>query len=215
MSYFAEINQTGVVVRVIVSDSITWCQARLGGNWTETKYDSTSEQYAGPGMGAEVAHPAKFARQWRQPIGASDSYQIGTYVWHNDRIYLSTSPNNVWEPTVFGWRDKTDLIPAWRQPLGAGDVWNLNDEVLHKNRHWRSLIANNVWEPGAIGSESLWADITETQPPPAIPDWVQPTGAHDAYALNAKVRFGGQVWESTINANVWAPGTASLWKVVT
>jgi hypothetical protein len=206
MPYFAQI-QNNEVVRVIVADDIAWCQSRLGGNWIETKIDDQTERYAGPGMFAEADHPAKFAQQWRQPTGAEDAYPIGVYVWHNDRIYQCTSPNNVWEPTVFGWRDKTDLIPAWRQPLGAGDVWNLNDEVLHANKQWKSLIANNVWEPGAVGSESLWQDVTVTEPPVDIPDWVQPTGAHDAYRRGARVMFQGVVWENTgSDANVWQPG---------
>ena len=36
-------------------------------------------------------------------------------------------------------------------------------------------------------------------------DWVQPTGAHDAYGKGDRVMFNGDVWESTIDANVWAP----------
>lgn len=213
MPYFAQI-VNNAVTRVIVADNVAWPQSRLGGTWTETKIADAAEAYAGPGMGIEADHPQKFAPQWRQPSGASDAYPVGIYVWHNNRIYLSTTPANVWEPTVFGWRDKTDITPKWRQPLGAGDAWNLNDQVLHKNKHWRSLIANNVWEPGAVGSESLWADITVTQPPVTIPDWVQPTGAHNAYPLNAKVRYNGRVWQNTGSAaNVWAPGVFG-WVVV-
>lgn len=37
--------------------------------------------------------------------------------------------------------------------------------------------------------------------------WVQPTGAHDAYALGAVVTHDGHLWVSDIPANVWAPGT--------
>ena len=37
------------------------------------------------------------------------------------------------------------------------------------------------------------------------PEWVQPLGAHDAYAIGAKVLFGGKVWESLIDNNVWSP----------
>lgn len=207
MRYFAQTN-ANQVTRVIVADDIQWCQTRLGGTWVETKIDSAAEQYAGIGMGVESDHPKKFAPQWRQPIGADDAYAVGSYAWHNGRIYQSTTPVNVWEPSVFGWRDKTDLIPAWRQPLGAGDVWNLNDEVLHKDKHWKSLVANNVWEPGSVGSQSLWQDVTVTAPPVEIPDWVQPAGAHDAYRLGAKVRYQGFVWLNTgSDANVWAPST--------
>lgn len=51
MSYFAELNQAGVVLRVIVADSIEWCQSRLGGSWVETKYDASQRKnYAGIGF---------------------------------------------------------------------------------------------------------------------------------------------------------------------
>lgn len=47
------------------------------------------------------------------------------------------------------------------------------------------------------------------------PEWVQPLGAHDAYAIGAKVLFGGKVWESLIEGNVWSPAVYPQgWKEV-
>ena len=37
-------------------------------------------------------------------------------------------------------------------------------------------------------------------------EWVQPTGAHDAYRQGATVTHNGKVWESLTSANVWEPG---------
>ena len=37
------------------------------------------------------------------------------------------------------------------------------------------------------------------------PEWVQPTGAHDAYAKGAKVTFEGEHYVSLIDANVYSP----------
>jgi len=58
----------------------------------------------------------------------------------------------------------------------------------------------------------LWAAVhaLEARPTPdpepaEIPDWVQPTGAHDAYNKGDKVRFEGNVYESLIDGNVWSP----------
>jgi len=46
----------------------------------------------------------------------------------------------------------------------------------------------------------------EPEPEPeTYPDWVQPTGAHDAYNIGDRVMYKGEAWESTINANVWSP----------
>ena len=37
------------------------------------------------------------------------------------------------------------------------------------------------------------------------PEFVQPTGAHDAYAKGAKVTYNGKRYVSLIDANVWTP----------
>ena len=45
-------------------------------------------------------------------------------------------------------------------------------------------------------------------------DWVQPTGAHDAYAKGSQVTHYGERYVSQIDANVWEPGvfgSESLW----
>ena len=40
-----------------------------------------------------------------------------------------------------------------------------------------------------------------------FPQWVQPTGAHDAYNKGDKVSDEGKHWISEIDGNVWKPGT--------
>ena len=48
--YFAELDANGTVLRVIVADSIEWCQKNLGGEWIETFLDKTdTHNYAGIG----------------------------------------------------------------------------------------------------------------------------------------------------------------------
>lgn len=37
------------------------------------------------------------------------------------------------------------------------------------------------------------------------PEWVQPTGAHDAYQTGDKVTYNGQRYVSKIDGNVWSP----------
>lgn len=51
---------------------------------------------------------------------------------------------------------------------------------------------------------SLWTRISD--PTQEWPEWIQPTGAHDAYANGAKVSHNGKHWVSTADANVWEPG---------
>lgn len=100
-------------------------------------------------------------------------------------------------------------IPLWVQPLGATDAYNIGDIVMHNGKKWKSSIDNNVWEPGVYGWEEVTAstdgggDTTESETTPA--DFVQPTGAHDAYKKGDKVKFEGKVYESLIDANTYSP----------
>lgn len=45
---------------------------------------------------------------WTQPLGASDAYQAGDVVQHNDHVWTSDVNNNVWEPGVYGWTMRND-----------------------------------------------------------------------------------------------------------
>ena len=38
------------------------------------------------------------------------------------------------------------------------------------------------------------------------PEWVRPTGAHNAYAKGSQVTHNGKKYVSKIDANVWEPG---------
>lgn len=44
---------------------------------------------------------------WTQPVGASDAYMAGDRVSHNNKIWVSTVDNNVWEPGIYGWDEET------------------------------------------------------------------------------------------------------------
>lgn len=44
--------------------------------------------------------------EWVQPLGASDSYMKGDETAHNGKIWESECDNNVWEPGVYGWKEK-------------------------------------------------------------------------------------------------------------
>jgi hypothetical protein len=68
------------------------------------------------------------------------------------------------------------------------------------------------WEPGK--AVSLWVAIVEPPSPDVPPEWVQPTGAHDAYAKGDKVAHNDKVWVSDIDANVYEPGVYG-WDEVT
>ena len=87
----------------------------------------------------------------------------------------------------------------WVQPTGAHDAYPEGWEVVHDGKTWASTTPANVWEPGVSG----WREVVEEGTAPA--EWVQPTGAHDAYQTGDLVTFEGAIYESTIDGNTWSP----------
>ena len=49
---------------------------------------------------------------------------------------------------------------------------------------------------------ALWVIVSAEE----WPEWVQPTGVHDAYNNGDKVSRAEKHWISTMNANVYEPG---------
>ena len=43
--------------------------------------------------------------EWKQPTGAQDAYMKDDKVSHNDKHWISSVDNNVWEPGVYGWEE--------------------------------------------------------------------------------------------------------------
>ena len=70
---------------------------------------------------------------------------------------------------------------------------------------WRALAPEGVDVP----------DDPEPEPVPDAPEYVAPTGAHDAYQAGDRVTFQGRVYEAVINAVVWSPlAYPQAWKEV-
>ena len=88
---------------------------------------------------------------------------------------------------------------VWRQPTSAVDAYPKDWTVQHGGKTWVSLTPANVWEPGV----SAWREVVEEGS--GAPEWVQPTGAHDAYQTGDTVTFEGQEYVSLIDGNTWSP----------
>ena len=86
----------------------------------------------------------------------------------------------------------------WVQPTDATNAYPKDWTVTHDGKTWVSLTPANVWEPGVSG----WREVAEEG---ATPEWVQPTGAHDAYQTGDTVTFEGQEYKSLIDGNTWSP----------
>jgi hypothetical protein len=60
---------------------------------------------------------------------------------------------------------------------------------------------------------ALWLIIETIES--GYPEWVQPTGAHDAYQKGDRISFKGNNYESLIDANVWSPSVYPAgWKQI-
>ena len=91
------------------------------------------------------------------------------------------------------------LFPSWK----AGTDYGADQRIEYGGTLYRCVQAHTSqtdWTPPA--TPALWVVVSLEE----WPDWVQPTGAHDAYAAGAKVSHAGKHWTSNVDANVWEPG---------
>ena len=90
-------------------------------------------------------------------------------------------------------------------PWAAGKEYAVDARARYEDILYKCLTAHTSqadWQPDV--SPSLWVRVDD----PAIewPEWVQPLGSTDAYALGAKVSHNGKRWVSTAEQNTWEPG---------
>ena len=104
--------------------------------------------------------------------------------------------------------DIGDLVALY-DPWQPDETVTTGDIRSYEGKLYKVVQAHTTqadWTPDI--TPALWTDIA----PPAteegeeiVPEWVQPTGAHDAYKKGDKVLYDNKVYESTIDANVWSP----------
>ena len=172
---------------------------------------------------------------------ANDIVQYGTNSVGDPQLYLvlqAHKSQSDWLPDATASLYKKMGIsesgyPIWTQPLCAVDAYNLGDIVSYNGKLYKSIINANVWAPdvypagweeytestgGGDSGETGGGGTTEPETPPTetIPDFVQPTGAHDAYKKGDKVKFEGKTYESLIDANTYSPSAYPAgWKEIT
>ena len=96
--------------------------------------------------------------------------------------------------------DNKELYPDWN---GNGIQLSVGSIVYYNNNIYRVLQAHKTqadWTPDVAVSLFVKISIDE------FPEWVQPTGAHDAYKKGDKVTYNDDHWQSAVDNNVWQPG---------
>ena len=118
------------------------------------------------------------------------------------QTYTPDQANSYWKRVD---QHNEEGIYAWSQPYGATDCYQIGDKVTYQGKTWECTIANCVWAPGVYGWKEVGESGGEDKPVEEFPEWVQPTGQHDAYMTGDKVTFNGTHYESIIDYNTWSP----------
>ena len=94
--------------------------------------------------------------------------------------------------------DAMAIYPAWE----IGTAYATNDRRRYGANLYKCVQAHTSqadWTPDA--THALWVKISVEE----WPEFVQPTGAHDAYNAGDKVTYNGKRYVSLIDANVYSP----------
>ena len=105
--------------------------------------------------------------------------------------------------------DMIDLYESYQ----VDKLYKVDDIFKYEGKLYK-VIQEHTSQDDWIPSE-LPALYLSMMPENVIPEWVQPTGGHDAYNTGDKVIFEGKVYESLIDNNTWSPTDyAQGWKEV-
>lgn len=91
-----------------------------------------------------------------------------------------------------------ELFPMW----AIGRAYAVDDRVQYGGILYKCVQAHTTqadWTPDI--TPALWVAVSIEE----YPEWVQPTGAHDAYNVGDKVTHKGNHYVCDINGNVYAP----------
>jgi hypothetical protein len=101
-----------------------------------------------------------------------------------------------------------ELYPQWQ----TDTAYIVDERIRYNSTLYRCVQAHTSqadWTPDI--TPALWTVVSLDE----WPEWVQPTGAQDAYAKGDKVSHNGKHWISEVDGNVWEPGIyGNLWSEV-
>ena len=146
---------------------------------------------------------------------------------HDNAIYPDINPDNPQTWANF-WRPLHGKSPEtarpWVKPqYGTTDMYHAGEYMVYTDEKVYKCLSDTVYSPeeyaqawrvvgeasepdGGEGGESGGEEDVQEPSTEEYPAWVQPTGAHDAYAQGAKVSHNGKKWTSDVANNVWEPG---------
>lgn len=93
-----------------------------------------------------------------------------------------------------------ELFPNWKTDI----EYEVGDRVRYEDTLYKCLTAHtsqSTWTPP--DAPSLWVRVDD--PSVEFPEWIQPTGATDAYMKGDKVSHLAKHWISDYDNNTWEP----------
>ena len=94
--------------------------------------------------------------------------------------------------------DAMALYPLWKTDV----AYAIGQRVRYGDKLYKCVqvhTSQGDWMPSA--TPALWVRVSIEE----WPEWVQPTGAHDAYAKGDKVTYKGKRYISLIDGNTYSP----------
>lgn len=140
----------------------------------------------------------RFASLYRlgQRILGSDFMEL--IITKNGHVYARAHDDTALETDVYGFYAVSDVdVPVYpTSEAGKGKYWELDyaDGVLT----W-------VAKDRPLTAEERVQEVEDRLNAMEYPEYVQPAGAHDAYAKGDKVTYNGKRYISLVDGNVWAP----------
>ena len=121
------------------------------------------------------------------------------------RKAIDTFAENQTDETLI---DNKAAFEWWRPGIAAekDKIYRFGDDIY---RCIQPHTTQDDWTPGI--TPALFVKISLEE----FPQWVQPTGAHDAYNKGDKVSDEGKHWISEMDGNIWKPRTvAGAWSEI-
>lgn len=115
---------------------------------------------------------------------------------------------------VWNYDDVTDKNNS---EYNSNQVFTAGDYILSRGTIYRAILTHWAYQITPDNFNTFYQQVANLDDLLAgqVPDWIQPTGAQNAYKKGEKVTYKGKVYQSTIDANVWAPDVYPAgWSVV-
>ena len=103
--------------------------------------------------------------------------------------------------------EAVELYPVWK----TNTAYSVDERIRYGQTLYRCVQSHTSqadWTPDI--TPNLWTEVSIEE----WPEWVQPTGAQDAYRIGDKVSHNGKHWICNSDYNIYEPGVFG-WDEVT